>query len=150
VRRGRQAFPDIRLDRFARKSLEQREVLERGGMEDDVRPMPIDHLDQRLGIAKISEDDARRIEQGPAFEHELHGMQRRLIAIEHQNMSSTNDERHRGQTSICTRLSNDAITMAAPPSAGSDGCCRTVSRLAHGWFARPRSAWQPRARRCCQ
>ncbi len=63
-------------------ALEHREVLERGRVEHDVRPRLLEHLTDADGVADVGEHARLVGEQRAAVEHELHGVQRRLVSVE--------------------------------------------------------------------
>ena len=74
---------DVGLPRLGGVELEQREVLQRGGVEDDLRAVLLEHLEDALAIADVGEDERRGVEQGPTLELELGGVEARFVPVEH-------------------------------------------------------------------
>ena len=52
-------------------------------MEHDLGAVLLEHLEDAVAVADVGEDEGRRVEQGPALELELGGVEARLVAVEH-------------------------------------------------------------------
>ena len=74
---------DVGLPRLGRVELEQRQVLQRGGVEDDLRAVLLEDLEDALTIPDVGEHERRRVEQGPTLELELGGVEARFVPVEH-------------------------------------------------------------------
>ena len=78
---------DVGLDRLGRVLLEQRQVLERGGVEDDLGAAVARRPRATRGVvADVAEHDVVGVEQRPAVDRQLHGVQRGLVAVEHDQL----------------------------------------------------------------
>ncbi len=67
---------------FVRVALEQGQVLEGGGVEDDLRPVLREYLLERVAVPDVDEHEVVDVEQAAAVDRELDGVQRRLVAVE--------------------------------------------------------------------
>ena len=74
---------DVGLERLGRVHLEQRQVLERRGVEHHLRPVLVEHLVQALLVADVGDDQVAVVEHAAAVDGELHGVQPGLVAVEH-------------------------------------------------------------------
>ena len=61
-------------------------MLERGRVEDHLRAAGLEQLGDELGVADVAEHRVVRVQQGPAREAELDGVQGGLVAVEHDQL----------------------------------------------------------------
>ena len=73
----------VRLHALARVPLEQRQVLVRGGVEDDIRPDRAEHLPDPGLVPDVGDDDLGAVEQRPPVQLELQRVHVRLVVVEH-------------------------------------------------------------------
>ena len=102
----RQRAPDVGLHRLRRILLQHRQVFERGGMEDDLRPTLGEDLPDPRVVANVGEHQIRRIQHGPALDGQLHRMQRGFVAVQHDQAAGF----HR----LICRHSSDPMDPPAP------------------------------------
>ena len=74
---------DVRLPRLVRMQLEQRLVLQRGGVEHHLRAVLLEDLEQPVPIADVGEGEHRRVEQCPTVDRQLRAVEPGLVPIEH-------------------------------------------------------------------
>ena len=67
--------------------LQQRDVLQRRCVEDDLRSALEEQLLERLGIADIGQDGVPAVEQAAARDGDLRGLQVGLVAVEHHQLA---------------------------------------------------------------
>ena len=72
----------IRLDRLARMAFQQRQMLMRSGVKDQLGPDGGEDLAYPPPVADVSDDDLVRVQQAAARHLELQPMQVRLIVVE--------------------------------------------------------------------
>ena len=77
---------DVALHRLGGVTLQQREVLERGRVEDDLRAEPPEHLTDPMRIADVSQDRLVGAQQSAAVQRELNGVQSVLVTVEHDQL----------------------------------------------------------------
>ena len=68
--------------------LEQRQVLERRSVEDDLGPVLGEDLAIRARVADVGDDQVADRRAAPALERQLHRVQGRLVAVEHDAASA--------------------------------------------------------------
>jgi len=56
-------------------------------MEDDLGPALLEHLPDPAGVADVGKHHLVGVEQRPAVQRKLDRVQRRLVAIEHDQLS---------------------------------------------------------------
>src|SRR5207248_3192093 len=78
-----QRAKDIRLDALHWVRLQERKVLQSGGVEHHLRPMPGKYLLKPIGIADVGQHQIGVVEECAAADRQLHGMEGRLVTIEH-------------------------------------------------------------------
>ena len=81
-----QGAEDVGLDGLGGVLLEHRQVLERGGVEDHLGAAVGEDAGDGPGVADVAEDDVVGVEQRPAVDRELDGVQRGLVAVEHHQL----------------------------------------------------------------
>ncbi len=74
---------DVGLDGLGGMEFEQREVLERRGVEHHVGAVPREHLLHAFAIAYVGDDEVLRVEKGAAFDGHLNGVQGRFVPVDH-------------------------------------------------------------------
>ena len=132
------------LHRLARVPLEQRQVLERGGVEDDLGPaLGEDLRAMPLGVADVGEDEVAVVEQGPAVERELDGVQGRLVAVEHDQLAGVEP------VDLAAQLGADRAAGAGDqhPPAGEVVARSAAGRRRSGGGRAGRSIWTSRTSR---
>ena len=93
--------------------LEQRQVLERGGVEHDVRAALLEDLDHAVGVADVGEDRVGRVEQRPTVDRQLHLVERALVAVEHDQLGG------REAVELPAQLAADAAAGAGDEDASA-------------------------------
>ena len=86
-----------------RVHLEQRQVLERGGVEDDLGAVLREDLRQPVGVADVGDHQAPGVEQGPALEAQLQRVEGGLVAVEHDQRVG-GEPRRSGGTARCRSI----------------------------------------------
>jgi hypothetical protein len=74
---------DVGLEGLAGVPFEHREVLERGGVEDDLGLGALEDPAQALGVADVAQGQVIGVEQGLAVDRQLGAVQPALVAVEH-------------------------------------------------------------------
>ena len=82
----RERAQDVALERLGRAAFQQRQVLERRGMEHDVGPEPLEDLPDPARVADVGQHGLLGIEQGPPVQRELDRVQGRLVAVQHDQL----------------------------------------------------------------
>jgi hypothetical protein len=67
-------------------ALQQRHVLERGGVEHDLGAALGEHPPDRLAVAQVGQDQLGALQHGRPAQGELHGVQGRLVPVEHHQL----------------------------------------------------------------
>jgi hypothetical protein len=78
--------PHVGLECLGRISLQQRQMLERGGMEDDLRPELLEDLPDPACIADVGQRRLVGVQQGPAVQGQLDRVQGGFVAIQHYQL----------------------------------------------------------------
>ena len=68
----RERAPDVGLERFHRMRLEQRQVLERRGVEDDVGPVLVEQSRHTVAVADVEQHEIVGVEERAPLERQLH------------------------------------------------------------------------------
>ncbi len=71
--------------------LQQRQVLQRSGVEHHLGSMDGEHLVHALGVAQVGDDEVGIVEQRPAFERGLRRMQRRFVPVQHDQFGRSEE-----------------------------------------------------------
>ena len=79
----RDRAPDVGLEGLGGVRLQQRQVLQRGGMEHHVGLDPLHRLDDAVPVADVGEEEVGGVEQRPSLDRELHRVEVRLVAVDH-------------------------------------------------------------------
>ncbi len=95
---------DVGLAAFLRMVLEQREVLERRGVEDHVGTMLLEDLEDSIAITDVGDHEVARFEQCPTLDRQLQPMEGRLVSVEHDQLLGV----ERGQ--LAAELGSDRTT----------------------------------------
>ncbi len=106
--------PHVGLVPLGGMHLQQRQVLQGGRVEHHVGPVVIEHLVDPGRIADVGHDQVGVVQQCPTLQRELHREQRRLVAVQH-------DQLGRGEaTDLAAQLAADRTAGAGDehPLAG--------------------------------
>jgi hypothetical protein len=72
----------VGLPALVRVRLEQRQVLERRRVEHHVGAVLLEQLEHAVAVADVGEQQIVAVEQRPAVDRQLHGVQAALVAVE--------------------------------------------------------------------
>jgi hypothetical protein len=87
----------VGLYRLVRIALEERDVLQGGGVKDQLRSVFSEHLFDSLAIADVGHHQGFIVEQGSSLEAELEPVQGVFVAIEQQQALGSELLHHEGE-----------------------------------------------------
>src|ERR1700724_3871941 len=74
------------LDSLHRVLLEKGQMLQRGGMEYNMRSVLSEQVEQALTISNIDQDEIGRVKQCSPVEHQLEAVECRLVPVDHDEL----------------------------------------------------------------
>jgi hypothetical protein len=76
----------VGLEALVRVLFQQRQVLERSGVEHHLGPVGLEHLEHALGVAHRGDDQRPIVQQPVAVQGELKLLKRRVVDVEHHQL----------------------------------------------------------------
>ena len=82
----RAGAPHVRLQRLGRVPLQQRQVLQRSGVEHDLRLELLEDLPDAARVADVGQHRPVGVQQRAPVQGQLHRVQRRLVPVQHDQL----------------------------------------------------------------